>query len=86
MSYENKPGTGALFRQKDKRSENAPDYKGPFYETVDGQVIEREIAGWIKTSKAGKPYLSIKVGDKFVPAARAEQKPDPVPFNDEVPF
>jgi uncharacterized protein (DUF736 family) len=66
--YENKPNTGCLFRN-DKRSEKAPDWRGPYYDEIGGEVVEREIAAWERTSKSGKAYLSIKVGDRFVPNA-----------------
>ena len=88
MSYENKPGTGALFKQ-DKKSEKAPDYKGPYYDyDSNGNVIEREIAAWIRKSASGKTYMSLKVGDKFVPAKR-DQSATPPPsdgFSDDIPF
>lgn len=74
MSYDNKPGTGALFKNRNKKSDAAPDYRGPYYEKVGDGVVEREIAAWAKISQKGENYLSIKVGDKFVPRkSHAEQ-------------
>lgn len=66
MMYENKPGTGALFK-REKRGEKQPDYSGPFYEAVGNGVVERQIAAWSRRSKKGEEYLSIQVSDKFEP-------------------
>jgi uncharacterized protein (DUF736 family) len=85
MSYTNEPGTGALFKNEKDGKPNRPDYKGPFYERVGDEVVEREIAAWIKTSKKGTQYLSFRVRDKFVPAKR-EEKPAEPELNDDVPF
>ncbi len=52
--------TGALFKN-DKRSEKAPDYTGE-YTTQDGQK-KRRIAAWIRESKSGKTYMSLKFSD-----------------------
>ena len=78
MTYENKPNTGALFK-RDKRSDKAPDYSGPFY-GPGGE--ELEIAAWLKKSKKGETYMSILVSEKFVPTKREAQERDP----DEIPF
>ena len=64
MSYENKPGSGALFK-RDKKGERQPDYSGPYYEQVGDGVVERQIAAWIRKSKKGETYLSIQVTDRF---------------------
>lgn len=92
MAFENKPGTGILFVNERKKSDNHPDYKGSFYEKVGDRVIERDLAGWKRIGKdSGKPYLSLKVTDKFVPksshAEASSEKPerqldpdDPLPF------
>lgn len=69
MSYENKPGTGALFK-KDKRHEKQPDYSGPYYEKVGDGVVERQIAAWVKKSKKGETYLSLQVSDRFDPKSQ----------------
>ena len=55
MNYDNN-NTGALFHQKDKRSEKAPDYTGEC--EVNG--VKMEIAGWRKTSQKGTAYLWLK--------------------------
>jgi len=88
MSYENKPWTGALFKNDYKNAENHPDFKGPFYVALDGQVIEFEIAGWTRESKGGKKYISLKAGERREPkkggnrpaAGDTEEMSDDIPF------
>lgn len=84
MSYDN-TNTGALFKNDKKTSENQPDYKGNIY-LPDG--VEKDLAAWIKTSKAGKKYMSLKISDKFVkdvPIYQSRpQQPLPDGFTDGV--
>lgn len=56
MEYNN-TNSGAAFR-KENANPKAPQYSGPL--NVNGK--DYEIAIWEKTSKAGKPFLSIKIG------------------------
>jgi len=56
MAYDN-TNSGAAFR-KNNANPKAPQYSGPL--NVNGKDLEISI--WEKTSKAGKPFLSIKVG------------------------
>lgn len=53
----NRPETGVLFRVRDKRSENSPDFKGG----INIAGAEWELSCWEKTSKRGVPYLSLSV-------------------------
>ena len=81
--FQNKPGFGSLFRN-DKKSDNAPDYKGGF---ADPNGVEYEIAGWLKEGKKGK-YLSLKISlprerDKPVMDHREPLNSD---LNDEIPW
>lgn len=90
MPYENKPGTGILFVNDRKKSDTHPDYKGSFYEKVGDRVVERDLAGWKRIGKdSGKPYLSIRVTDKFQPQKKtfaSESSKDDSPPADEIPF
>jgi hypothetical protein len=57
MAFEQKPGTGALFRNDKDGNESRPDYKGDL--TLEtGEKIR--IAGWLKEGAKGK-FLSLKV-------------------------
>ena len=64
--------TGAIFKN-DKKSDNAPDYKGKI--NVDGK--EKEIALWVKTSKDGsKTFFSAKISEPYQAAEKvAESSP-----------
>ena len=57
MSNYDNTNSGAAF-PKDSPNPKAPKFAGPL--NVEGKDFEISI--WEKTSKAGKPFLSIKVG------------------------
>lgn len=76
MSEYDNTNRGVLFKQK-KTNDKAPDYKGSF----NYKGSEFKIAGWIKMSKAGSPFLSISVDD-FVP----EQKETTTISSQDIPF
>ena len=85
MTEYNNDMRGVLFRQDRKASEKAPDYTG----NIEVNGHEYELSGWLRESKAGKKFLSLKVQE---PRQR-EQKPAPrytAPveegFDDELPF
>jgi uncharacterized protein (DUF736 family) len=51
---------GAFFRNQKKAKPNQPDYRGP----LNYEGVELELAGWIKKSKSGDTYMSLKVSKK----------------------
>ena len=57
MSQYDNTNSGAAFL-KENANPKAPKFSGPL--NVDGK--EFEISIWERTSKAGKPFLSLKVG------------------------
>jgi hypothetical protein len=59
MAYDNE-GRGVLFVNDRKANDRQPDYKGKIQ--LDG--IEYELAGWLRTSKAGNQFISVSLGDK----------------------
>ena len=67
---DNKPNSGALFKNDKQGNENRPDYRGPF---VDENGVEKEISAWLKTAKSGIKYMSIQVSDKWVPKGEQSQ-------------
>lgn len=85
MSYENKPYTGALFKNEYKQNEKHPDYKGKFYVSLDGQIVEFELAAWIKESKNGTRYMSLSAGEKRQPRERRQEAPAE-DLDGEIPF
>lgn len=94
MAYEIKPNTGSLFQNKEKRSENFPDYSGSL--NIDGR--DWWISGWKRASKDGKTFLSLSIKPKDGTASRPEPEREfkGVPsaprvdldddFSDSIPF
>lgn len=56
MSYEPKPGSGTLFKNKNRQNDKHPDYKGYFINAV-GEV--QGLSLWIKTTAKGDKMLSV---------------------------
>lgn len=62
---------GALFKVREKKNEKAPDYNGNL--DVDKDLIDLvqsgaekiQLAGWLKTSKAGSKYISLRVSAPY---------------------
>jgi len=76
--YDN-TNSGVLFRNDKKTSEKAPEYTGKI--NVDG--VDKEIAAWVKESKAGKKFFSIKVSE---PYKKEESSSTPADDDSEIPF
>lgn len=72
MAYDN-TDRGALFKNDRKESEKHPDYKGAL--NVGG--VDYELAAWLKTSNAGKKYMSLSVKPKGERDERPSQAPAP---------
>lgn len=62
MAYELKNGQGNSFKNANKSSENAPDWRGKI-KTPDGK--EWEISQWVKQSDKGE-WLSIQIKEPYV--------------------
>ena len=81
--------TGALFKNQNKTQDKQPDYTGE-YTTQDGQ--KRRIAAWIRESKSGKTYMSLKFSDMQAkpPKDFGAVEPEPQPKSDNgfdsIPF
>jgi len=76
---EQKPNTGAIFKNNKKEKETHPDYRGKI--NVDG--VEKEIALWVNTSKNGLQYFSASISEPYVVEEKHESKSED--FND-LPF
>jgi uncharacterized protein (DUF736 family) len=74
---ENKPNSGAIFKNDKKTSANQPDYRGKV--NVNGK--EMEIALWVRTSSAGNSYFSASFSEPYV-----APQTQPVVSNDDLPF
>lgn len=89
MAYEDKPGTGAAFPNKFNDNPKAPRWKGHIFHHVTGERID--LAIWEKTSKAGKPYLSIQASEprSMTQEAYGEKpagQPPAADLSDDIPF
>ena len=82
MAFTLKEGQGSFFRVEEKKNDNGPDYEGKL--VLEGK--EWRMAGWVKTTGAGKKWLSLKVEPPRqaepvrAPAGNAGQPDDDVPF------
>jgi len=57
--YEMKDMTGAVFVNKDKKTDNHPDRSG----TIKVRGVEYRISGWLKKSKNGEGYMSVAISE-----------------------
>jgi uncharacterized protein (DUF736 family) len=76
---DNKPNTGAIFKNDNKKAENHPDYRGKV--NVNGK--EMEIALWVKQGKSGS-YFSASFSEPYVKTETPTISP--VVPNDDLPF
>lgn len=61
MAYEMRPGSGSLFRNKDKRPDRKdPDVKGKLM-LPDGSLYW--FSGWTKVTNAGEKWISVQIGN-----------------------
>jgi len=86
MAYEQKAGSGSLFRNDKKGNEKAPDYKGS---GKDLQGNEIWLSGWVRKSEKGTQYLSISMQPKEPKAAEifnAEGYKEPIEQSNDLPW
>lgn len=83
MSYEQKDGSGALFKNQ-KQKDTHPDYKG----NVRIAGVDYELAAWIKKSKSGTTYMSLNAQPKREKQERKDAPPasQSDEYNDDIPF
>ena len=63
MAYELKEMCGILLKNSRKEKDGQPDYTGRVL--MNGK--EMRIAGWLKQSQNGNPYLSLKLEEQRQP-------------------
>ena len=89
MPYEQRPNSGQLFKNRDRKNDKAPNLKGAgLLELEDGSLVELDIGGWTRESeKAGKWIsLSIKLkGAARQSAANGASQPQQA-ADDDIPF
>ena len=86
--YDNN-NTGVIFKNNKKTNEKQPDYTGKA--TIDGK--EKQIAVWLKDSKAGKKFFSLRFSDPYTGNQNAQpqqQKGNDIDFGgtptEDIPF
>lgn len=79
MAFQNKPNTGAMFSNRNKKEDKHPDLKG----TINLSGNEMNIAAWKRTTKSGQQFLSIKVSESRMEKNIPEKKN---PQQDGLPF
>lgn len=79
--YDNKL-SGALFKNDKGDNPNRPDYKGSY---TDGEGNEFWVSAWVKTSKEGKPFMSLSMQPKEAKTAHTP-KDEYKPKDDGFPF
>lgn len=78
MSYDNN-NSGVLFRNDKKTTDKHPDYKG----NAEVGGVAFWVSGWIKQSKAGAKFMSLR----FEPKEQQASKPVAELDNcDDIPF
>ena len=80
--FQDKPNTGVLFPNT-KTKETQPDYKGHIF---DSNLKKWDVAVWEKTSKTGKRFLSMSLGEPFVKNADGQTLHPDLTNNDDLPF
>lgn len=84
MAYEQKPGTGSIFRNERKEKESHPDYRGTIL-TPDGRSYDLSL--WVKTSQKGKKYFSVSCQEPYQKdEASKPQQEAHTDTTDDLPF
>lgn len=87
QEIKNEPNTGALFKNTYKeKGDKKPDWTGPW---VNERGDDMRIAMWLRTSKAGNPYIYVQVSEKTQPeqqqpAQQFQSAPTPPPMPAEM--
>jgi len=76
MSYVPKEGSGSLFKNDRKTTENHPDYTGTIM--VNGR--EHYLSAWVKEGKKGK-FFSVSIGKEKQPVGFIPRGSDELPKN-----
>lgn len=79
MAFEQRPNSGALFRNKKKTpsTPKLPDYTG----RIDVGGTEFRLSGWIRKPKnGGDSFLSLSI------SAQTERQSTPAEVDDDIPF
>lgn len=70
MAFELKNGSGALFKNAEKKTEKHPDYTG---QIKDDRGNLFQLAGWLRESKNGVKFISLAMQ---VPKGSSQKRND----------
>jgi uncharacterized protein (DUF736 family) len=81
MAFEQKDGTGALFKNKRKETDTQPEYTG------NGKVngAEVEISAWLKKDKNGNTFMSLSFKPPYQKGTKQEPARQPA-GDDGIPW
>lgn len=81
MAFEQREGSGSLFKSDQKGNANAPGYRGDLL--INGVLFE--LAAWVKTTQKGDKFFSLSAKVK---GAKYEAKPKPAEddLESDLPF
>ena len=84
MAYEQKNGTGSIFKNSKRTNDKQPGYRGSA--TIEG--CEFWISCWLKQSQAGQKFFSLSFQPKNAdqPAAAGNGGTGNAPNDDDIPF
>lgn len=82
MSDYDNTNSGALFKNDQKQTDKHPDYRGSI--NVNGE--EFWLSAWLKTSKAGKKFMSLNVSAKDKQGQPERRQDSAPPVDDDIPF
>lgn len=63
MAYEQRPGSGTIFRNEHKTTDKHPEYRGSVL-TPEGEKYD--ISLWVKKSQTGRSYFSVSLQEPYV--------------------
>jgi hypothetical protein len=78
MSYQQKPNSGAIFKNDKKKKETQPDYSG----TINVEGKDWQISLWVKDGKSGK-FFSASIKEPYV---KGTQEKTFTETKDDMPF
>jgi uncharacterized protein (DUF736 family) len=82
-NYEQKDGSGALFKNREKETDNHPDYRGSI--KIGG--VEYWLSAWLKESGKGTKYMSLSAQPKQERKEKPAKQPAPEFVDDaDLPF
>lgn len=81
MQYDDS-NKGVLFREKEKKSDSHPDFKG----SINVEGTDYWLSGWVNESKAGQKYFKLSVSPKEGAPKVKPSAPTHEFLSEDIPF